>query len=164
MPPDAPGCEAVRRLVPADKRHGSAQPGSGHCGHVVEIDHAVRFSFPALLARNMRTSNENSHPCRTAELHEGRARDLRSVPPCNLAECLPVRVLLRRLVAHVQAGPRRLIANSKDLRIPHAGACQRARASATDAKVRCGGCGLVLCVQHGFRVRRCARSGLVMQW
>jgi len=71
MPPDAPGCEAVRRLVPADKRHGSAQPGSGHCGHVVEIDHAVRFSFPALLARNMRTSNENSHPCRTAELHEG---------------------------------------------------------------------------------------------
>jgi len=45
MPPDAPGCEAVRRLVPADKRHGSAQPGSGHCGHVVEIDHAVRSPF-----------------------------------------------------------------------------------------------------------------------
>jgi len=70
MLPDAPGCETNRRRVPADERHGS-QPGSGHCGHVVEIDHAVRFSFPAVPARNMRTGNENGHPCRTAELHEG---------------------------------------------------------------------------------------------
>jgi hypothetical protein len=85
---------------------------------------------------------------RTAELHEGDRRTLRAF---RLATWRNVfrSGLLRCLVAHVHAGPRRLIANSKNPRIPHAGACPRARARATDGEVRCGGCGLVLCVQHG---------------
>ena len=110
----------------------------------------ARATKTAILAGRRNFTKESKGPSERSALH--------------LAECLPVRVLLRRLVARVHAGPGRLTADRKAPRIPHAGACQRARASATDAKVRCGGCGLVLCVQHGFRVRRCARSGLVMQW
>src|SRR6478735_1750284 len=68
----------------------------------------VRATKTAILAGRRNFTKESKGPSERSALH--------------LAECLPVRVLLRRLVARVHAGPGRLTANSKDLRIPRAGA------------------------------------------
>jgi hypothetical protein len=55
---DAREREAVPSRIQTDERGGSRSPGSGHCGHAVEVEHPVSASFPASHVRTMRTSDE----------------------------------------------------------------------------------------------------------